>query len=94
VEHETKAAQPMAYLAITARQKEHQHHMLSRTATTSVAGRATAMRRLRRRASATSISTSGGRLYCRTNGCPSFLEIDPITGTPTCPICGYTARTH
>jgi len=55
--------------------------MLSRTTTTALSGRASAMRRLRRR------STS--QLYCRTNGCTSFLQLDPTTGLATCPICGY-----
>ena len=49
------------------------------------------MRRLRRRAIQANAST---RPYCRTNGCASFLEIDPATGAATCPICGYTPRVH
>jgi hypothetical protein len=43
------------------------------------------MRRLRRRAGI-------ARLYCRTNGCASFLEVDESTRRATCPICGYTRR--
>jgi hypothetical protein len=62
--------------------------MMSRTTTTSVAGRARSMRRLRRRA------TAAQRPYCRTNGCPSFLEVDPVSGLATCPICGYTRHLH
>lgn len=62
--------------------------MLSRTATTAVAGRASSMRRLRRRAS------NAGRLYCATNGCASFLVLDEATHVATCPICGYTRRIH
>jgi hypothetical protein len=62
--------------------------MMSRTTTASVAGRSVAMRRLRRRSSA------AGRLYCGTNGCTSFLEIDPITKLATCHICGYVRRIH
>jgi hypothetical protein len=46
------------------------------------------MRRLRRRANA------AGRMYCSTNGCTSFLEIDPTTGIARCPICGLVRRTH
>jgi hypothetical protein len=46
------------------------------------------MRRLRRR------STAATRPYCRTNGCTSFLEVDPATGVATCPVCGYTRRPH
>jgi hypothetical protein len=52
--------------------------------TTAVAGRASSMRRLRRRASA------AHRPYCGTNGCASFLDIDQKTGLGLCPICGYT----
>jgi hypothetical protein len=44
------------------------------------------MRRMRRRTMQTN------RPYCRTNGCASFLEIDPETGVGSCPICGYTLR--
>ena len=62
--------------------------MLSRTTTTSMAGRASSMRRMRRRASAAT------RPYCRTNGCTSFLEVDAVTGVATCPICGYILRQH
>lgn len=65
--------------------------MMTRTATTTFAGRATTMRRLRRRASA---AQAAGRTFCRTNGCASFLELDPTTGIETCPICGYVRRTH
>ena len=34
------------------------------------------------------------RPYCGTNGCTSFLEVDPETGVARCPICGYVRRTH
>jgi hypothetical protein len=50
------------------------------------------MRRLRRRAAAASASAL--RPYCRTNGCASFLDVDPITGGSACPVCGYTPRAH
>jgi hypothetical protein len=30
------------------------------------------------------------RLYCRTNGCASFLEVNPERGVAVCPVCGYT----
>ena len=43
------------------------------------------MRRMRRRATAANAS----RLFCGTNGCASFLELDPETGTATCHICGF-----
>jgi len=64
--------------------------MMTRSTTTAYAGRAATMRRLRRR----SASAQAGRTYCRTNGCTSFLELDPGTGRETCPICGYTRRPH
>jgi hypothetical protein len=62
--------------------------MMSRTLTTAAAGRSSSMRRLRRRAG----SASAQRLYCRTNGCTTFLETDPTTGRAICPICGYSRR--
>jgi hypothetical protein len=49
------------------------------------------MRRLRRRAGA---AASALRPYCRTNGCATFLEVDPATGVATCPVCGATRRIH
>jgi hypothetical protein len=33
-------------------------------------------------------------VFCSTNGCPSFLVVDPTTGVATCPICGSTRRTN
>jgi len=60
--------------------------MTSRTLTTAVAGRTSSMRRLRRRAAA------APALYCRTNGCASFLDLDPATGVATCAICGFRRR--
>ena len=47
------------------------------------------MRRLRRRAHHADSAT---RLFCRTNGCASFLVVDPSTSVATCPICGYTRQ--
>jgi len=41
------------------------------------------MRRMRRRSLAI-------RLYCRTNGCTSFLELHPERGIAVCPVCGYS----
>jgi hypothetical protein len=52
--------------------------------TAATASRASSMRRLRRWA------TSARQLYCRTNGCASFLEVDPTGKVATCPVCGYT----
>ena len=56
--------------------------MLTRTHHSSVIGRSASIRRMRRR----SMST---RLYCRTNGCTSFLELHPERGIAVCPVCGY-----
>ena len=44
------------------------------------------MRRMRRR------STASGRLFCSTNGCASFLTIDPDRHLAICEVCGYTRR--
>jgi hypothetical protein len=60
--------------------------MLSRSATMNLSHRAGAMRRQRRRSHAVS------PLFCATNGCASFLVLDPATGLATCPICGYRRR--
>jgi len=60
--------------------------MLSRTQHASVVGRSASMRRLRRR------TTSSGHLYCGTNGCASFLTIDPDRHIAVCEVCGYTRR--
>jgi hypothetical protein len=62
--------------------------MNPRTTTTSVVGRSVAMRRLRRRAA------TAARPYCGTNGCTSYLTVDPVTGKAHCEICGYTRRLH
>lgn len=67
----------------------HVPEMMTRTTAATVTGRATAMRRLRRRA-----SQAVPRPYCRTNGCASFLELDPVRGVATCPVCGYTRTLH
>ncbi len=64
--------------------------MLSRSMTTSNSARAGSIRRMRRRTNAT--SAMPGRLFCSTNGCPSFLEVDLDSGTATCQICGFTRR--
>jgi hypothetical protein len=59
--------------------------MLSRTYQSSISGRSASIRRQRRR----SMST---RLYCRTNGCTSFLELLPERGLAVCPVCGYSRQ--
>jgi hypothetical protein len=65
--------------------------MMSRSTTATFAGRSSSMRRMRRR---TSVANSGSRIFCGTNGCPSFLEVDPTTGVATCAICGFTRHTN
>ncbi len=67
--------------------------MLSRTMTHSNSARAGSIRRMRRRTSAAAAANIG-RIFCSTNGCPSFLELDPSAGLATCPICGFTRRTN
>lgn len=32
------------------------------------------------------------RLYCATNGCASFLRVDPTSGQAVCAICGFSRR--
>jgi hypothetical protein len=49
----------------------------------SVVGRSASIRRMRRRTMAT-------KLYCRTNGCTSFLELQPELGIAVCPVCQYS----
>jgi hypothetical protein len=44
---------------------------------------ASARRRIRR-------TTSGAALYCRTNGCTTYLEPDAGGRTAHCPVCGAT----
>ena len=59
--------------------------MLTRTHQSSVIGRSASIRRMRRRSMTT-------RLYCRTNGCTSFLELRPELGIAVCPVCNYTRQ--
>lgn len=65
----------------------HHQTMLTRSHTTTISGRAVATRRLRRRASA-----AAGRLYCRTNGCTTYLVPDLDLGLARCPVCGAARR--
>ena len=63
--------------------------MTPRTTTvTSVAGRSVSMRRQRRR------TATAHRPMCNTNGCTTYLTVDPGTGVAQCEICGYTRRLH
>ena len=59
--------------------------MLSRTYQSSIAGRSASIRRQRRR----SLTV---RLFCRTNGCASIMELHPEGGIATCPVCGFSKR--
>jgi hypothetical protein len=52
-----------------------------------MSGRAAAARRLRRR----TIPTSW-QLYCVTNGCTTFMVIDPAAGIARCPVCQAVRR--
>ena len=83
-------AQPIAHTAKTARQKERTQ-MMTRSTTAATTGRASAMRRLRRRSHK---AQSASQLFCGTNGCASFLEADSRAGVARCSICGYTRRLH
>lgn len=66
--------------------------MLSRSASTitQVSQRAAAMRRQNGRRGFG--RNAGPALYCRTNGCTTYMRLDPATGLATCPICGATRR--
>jgi membrane protease subunit (stomatin/prohibitin family) len=57
--------------------------MLSRSHNTPVAlgQRAAAQRRLRR-------SAASRHLFCSTNGCTTFMDVDPSGQVATCHICG------
>ncbi len=67
--------------------------MLSRSMTQSTSARAGSIRRMRRRTNAAAAANTG-RIFCSTNGCASFLELDPVTRTATCPVCGFRRSTH
>ncbi|MEO8437811.1 MAG: hypothetical protein ABI562_05070 [Chloroflexota bacterium] len=41
-----------------------------------------------------STAVANSKLFCGTNGCPSFLEFDPTTGIATCDICGFVRRVN
>ena len=64
--------------------------MLTRSAANAAVGRASAMRRMRRRSA--NAHTSPSKLYCSTNGCTSYLVLDDDGRTAHCEICGYTRR--
>ena len=61
--------------------------MMSHTMRTNavLTSRASATRRVARR-------ISPSRLYCGTNGCTSFLEVDEANRVATCQICGYERK--
>ncbi len=54
--------------------------------TSALSSHASSSRRIRR--------SNHNLLYCATNGCASFLQLDPVTGIATCPICGLKRRVH
>jgi hypothetical protein len=58
--------------------------MMNHTMRTSAVlnSRASATRRVARR-------ITPNRLYCGTNGCTSFLDVDETNRVATCHICGY-----
>ncbi|HUG47466.1 MAG TPA: hypothetical protein VMP67_03535 [Candidatus Limnocylindria bacterium] len=57
--------------------------MQTRTFNNNFSQRASARRRIRR--------TAGShRLYCTTNGCTTYLQLDPLAHIATCPVCGAT----
>jgi hypothetical protein len=62
--------------------------MISRTSTiTTISQRSASMRRLQQHQRA-----ANARLFCRTNGCATFMHLDSLTGVATCPICGARRR--
>ena len=67
--------------------------MISRSASTitTISQRGAAMRR-QQRARRNWHRVAGPELYCRTNGCTTFMRLDPETGVATCPVCGAARR--
>jgi hypothetical protein len=61
--------------------------------TQSTSARAGSIRRMRRRTNAAA-AANAARIYCSTNGCASFLELNPGAGTATCPVCGFQRRVN
>jgi hypothetical protein len=61
--------------------------MLTRSPNTPAAlgQRAVAQRRLRR-------SAASRHLFCSTNGCPTFMDVDASGEVATCHICGNSRR--
>ena len=92
-ERSTKGRSPGPNRLRRARKQTKKHNMMSRSAAATYAGRASSMRRLRRRATYQAAAIAS-RPYCRTNGCASFLDVDRARGIATCPVCGYRRRAH
>ncbi|MFI5291541.1 MAG: hypothetical protein ACHQ02_01595 [Candidatus Limnocylindrales bacterium] len=64
--------------------------MISRNTTiTSISRRSASMRRQQHQQ-----RTADSRLFCRTNGCATFMLLDGDTGVASCPICGARRRLH
>jgi hypothetical protein len=55
-------------------------------ASTAFSSHASASRRIRR--------AGHNRLFCSTNGCASFMQLDARTGIATCPVCGLQRQIH
>jgi hypothetical protein len=67
--------------------------MISRSASTitTISQRGAAMRR-QQRARHDGHRAAAPTLYCRTNGCTTFMRLDPETAIATCPVCGARRR--
>jgi transcription initiation factor IIE alpha subunit len=48
---------------------------------------ANSRRRIRR-------TSTSNRLFCTTNGCATFLQLDATGNSATCPICGARKTLH
>jgi hypothetical protein len=55
-------------------------------ASTAFGSHASASRRIRR--------ANHNRLFCSTNGCASFMQLDAKSGVATCPVCGLQRLVH
>lgn len=73
------------HLIPAARARKKTSHMQSRNYSShaSFGNGASARRRIRR-------TTAANSLYCRTNGCTTYLESDASGRTAHCPVCGAT----
>ncbi|MFI5261819.1 MAG: hypothetical protein ACHQZR_04635 [Candidatus Limnocylindrales bacterium] len=67
--------------------------MISRSASTitTISQRGIAMRR-QQRTNRADHRAPAPALYCRTNGCTTFMRLDQETAVATCPVCGASRR--